>query len=62
MSILNSPSFQWYSNLNVHQKINLKSITRDLLGMSWTDLDILFTANEKISIIHNKLILEGIIK
>jgi hypothetical protein len=51
----------WYKTLDINQKINLKSITELIVGISWIDLTKLFSFREIIEILEQKLKIEGII-
>lgn len=48
-------SIEWFKSLNVNQRIGLKEITIDIVGMSWSSFNILFTPSERLNIIYNKL-------
>lgn len=52
-------SIDWYKTLDLHQKVNLKSIFNLLCGLSWSDISCLFSMREKIDIVYNKLKMEG---
>jgi hypothetical protein len=52
----------WYKQLSINQKIFIKENCKKITGLSFSDLGFLFSYKERIDIIYNKLILEGIIK
>ena len=54
-------SIEWYKSLPIHNKIGLKEATILLCGMNWSDFNILFNPRERLSIIYQKLKLEGFI-
>ena len=53
------PAVIWYKSLSINQKIRLKEVSSLICGMKWEDFNILFTPQERIEILHNKLIKEG---
>lgn len=55
-------SLQWYKSLTLEQKFGLKKASALICGMKWEDFTILFSGKQRIEILYNKLILEGIIK
>jgi hypothetical protein len=55
----NDEAMLWYSNMNIHQRINLKTIFSMLTGIDWKDLSCLFSIKDRIAIAYNKLKLEG---
>ncbi len=57
-----SKSLQWYKSLTLEQKFGLKEASALICGMKWEDFTILFSGKQRIEILYNKLILEGIIK
>lgn len=54
-------SVEWFKSLNVNTRINMKEIFILLTGMNFSDLNFLFSYKEKIDIMYNKLILEGLL-
>ena len=52
---------KWYNKLNIHQKINAKSCFELLCGVKFGDLSFMFSIRERIEIMYNKLISEGIL-
>jgi hypothetical protein len=50
---------EWYKTLNIHQKINLKELCKVIIGIDFSKLLLLFSFQEGINIIYNKLKLEG---
>jgi len=53
----------WYKTLDIHTKINAKGFIFELLtGLKFEDMSILFSFEERIDIMENKLRIEGIIK
>lgn len=51
----------WYNTLDINRKITLKEMSILIIGISFADLSFLFNYKERIEIIHDKLIFEGII-
>ena len=51
----------WYKTLSITQRIAMKELCVDIVGVSWTDLGKLFTMRERINLIHQKLQMEGIL-
>tara|TARA_R110000796_G_scaffold33305_3_gene86560 strand:- start:735 stop:902 length:168 start_codon:yes stop_codon:yes gene_type:complete len=49
----------WYKNLSINQKINLKSCFKLICGASWIELSSIFSMKDKIELIRNKLEIEG---
>ena len=49
----------WYKSLSINQKMGLKELSELICGMKWEDFNILFTPQERLEILHNKLMLEG---
>lgn len=49
----------WYKSLNIHSKINAKVCFELLTGTKFEDLAFLFTFEERINIMYNKLKIEG---
>lgn len=56
-----SKSLQWYKSLSLEQKFGLKESSAIICGIKWEDFTLLFSGSERIEILYNKLILEGII-
>ena len=54
-------SLQWYKSLSLEQKFGLKEASAIICGIKWEDFTLLFSGSERIEILYNKLILEGII-
>ena len=52
---------QWYKSLSLEQKFGLKESSAIICGIKWEDFTLLFSGSERIEILYNKLILEGII-
>lgn len=52
---------EWYKSLSVHYKVNLKECAVFICGMSWDNMSIFFDMREKLDILHEKLIIEGLI-
>lgn len=53
----------WYKSLDIHTRINAKAEAFELLcGFEFEKLACLFSLKERIEIMYNKLVLEGIIK
>ena len=50
---------EWYKTLNIHQKINLKGMSKLIIGVDFSDLAFMFSFRERIEILYNKLKLEG---
>lgn len=50
---------KWYKTLSINQRINLKGCSPLITGATFEQLGVLFSFNERIEIIHNKLIMEG---
>lgn len=49
---------KWYKSLTINQKINLKAMCHIICGMKWEDFNLLFTPQERIELIYNKMALE----
>jgi hypothetical protein len=56
-----SKSLDWYKSLDINTKINAKDLFTTICGISFSSLSNIFSFKEKINILHNKLITEGII-
>jgi hypothetical protein len=52
-------ALNWYKKLTPNQKINLRDIAVDLVGITWEQMGLLFSVKERINILHNKLKIEG---
>jgi hypothetical protein len=52
---------KWYTQLTIHQKINLRQICILICGIEWIDLQMFFPFFEGIEILYHKLKKEGII-
>lgn len=50
---------EWYSKLNINQKINAKECYYLLFNIRFGDLAFLFSFEERIDIMYNKLKFEG---
>lgn len=50
---------EWYKTLNVHSRINLKDLSKDIGGIPYDVLVKLFGFKHTIEMLHNKLKLEG---
>jgi len=61
MSYKKQTSVEWYRSLDVNMRINAKDVFILLTGTDFSKLNFLFTYKEKIEIMHQKLIIEGII-
>jgi hypothetical protein len=46
---------EWYKQLSIDQKINIKSCFDMLCGMSWESAGMLFAVKERINIMYDKL-------
>jgi hypothetical protein len=55
----NHPSKQWYVPLSIDQKIMLKELCPLLVGLSFEELGHIFSFEERIEILYNKLQKEG---
>lgn len=53
------PAVSWYKSLSLNQKMALKEVSALICGMKWEDFNILFSPQERLEILHNKLMLEG---
>lgn len=51
----------WYKSLDIHTRINMKECFDLLLGVSFTELGMLFSLRERLNIFYNKAKMEGII-
>lgn len=51
--------FEFYTKMNIHQKICFKEMVVDLCGIEWVSLGRIFTPRERMTLIYNKLKLEG---
>lgn len=49
---------EWYKTLNVHQRINAKDCFKLLTGIDFSELSFLFSLDEKIQILYDKLKIE----
>jgi hypothetical protein len=61
MELYANDSLTWYKLLPIHIKINFKECAILLVGISWEQLSLLFSFEEKIDILYNKLTIEKII-
>lgn len=52
---------KWYKTLTINQRICLKAHTTLFLGRQWEYFLPLFTPRERLIIVYEKLILDGII-
>jgi hypothetical protein len=56
-------SIKWYNSLNIHVRISLKGMFKQICGLSWEEMNIfMFTYKEKINMLHEKLLLQDLIK
>ncbi|MFA5298993.1 MAG: hypothetical protein WC389_12370 [Lutibacter sp.] len=49
----------WYKSLDIHTRINVKACFELLTGTKFGDLAFMFTFQERINIMYNKLKKEG---
>lgn len=49
----------WYKTLSLNQRINLKDCSKLICGMTWEQLLVFFSFKEAITLLHNKLKIEG---
>jgi len=49
----------WYGQLSIHQRINIKECFEVLCGISWENMGKIFSLRVRITIIYDKLQLEG---
>ena len=54
-------SIKWYMKLNINQRINIKQGFILLCGVDWQEINFLFSLKERINLMYQKLIDEGII-
>jgi hypothetical protein len=54
-------ALDWYKNLSIEQKIQLKELSELISGIKWEDFTIIFTPRERLEILFTKLLDEGII-
>ena len=50
---------EWYLSLNIHQKVNVKQLSKIITGLTWEELGMIFDFKERVEIITSKLIMEG---
>jgi len=50
---------EWYLSLNINQRINAKDCYKLLFNINFGELAFLFSFEERIEIMYNKLKLEG---
>jgi len=50
-----------YKRLSIDTRINLKAICPELIGISFQELNVLFSFKERLNIIECKLRIEGIV-
>lgn len=50
---------KWYLTLTIDQKINLKELFVLITGIDWVMAGLLFSFTERISLVHEKLKIEG---
>ena len=50
---------EWYKTLNIDQKVNLKELCPEILGVGFQELNPLFSFTERIEMLYNKLKFEG---
>lgn len=50
---------EWYKTLNIHQKINLKHMSKIIGGIDFKDMITFFGLKDTIQLLYNKLKLEG---
>ena len=55
-------ALKWWNELSEQQRILLKEEFSGILGIDYCTLSILFTEDELITILHTKLIIEGILE
>ena len=55
------PSLHWYLSLDIHTRINLKECSELIVGFKFGALSFIFSFKERVEILYNKLIIEGII-
>jgi len=49
----------WYKNLSIDQKINLKECCNLIIGLTWKEMSLIFSMPEILDILHRKLQIEG---
>jgi hypothetical protein len=49
----------WYKSLTVEQKINLKECCSLIVRMTWNEMGLFFSFQERINILYHKLDVEG---
>ena len=52
---------EWYKSLDIHTRINCKDCFELLCGVGFSHIDCLFSLEEQITIMYNKLKMEGLI-
>ena len=52
-------SIKWYSTLDINKRIAHKELAILICGMSWNNMNLLFSLDEKIELVYNKLLIEG---
>jgi hypothetical protein len=52
---------RWYRGLDISQKIFLKSAFGSLCGIGFSESSFIFSLREKITIMHTKLKIEGLV-
>ena len=50
---------EWYKTLDINAKINAKSCFELLCGVKWEQLSFMFSMQDRIEIMYNKLKMEG---
>jgi len=59
IDIMEGVGMEWYKNLTVDQKINIKECFLLLCGVKWEALTSLFSIRQRVEIMYNKLKKEG---
>jgi len=55
----NEKHLSWYKSLRLNQKINMRSLAKEITGFDFNSLIRIFGFRQSIGLIHQKLIIEG---
>lgn len=58
----NPEAIKWYRGLSIDHKINVKILCKEMFGMSFEDMRIMFSLLEIITIFYDKMLSLGLIE
>lgn len=51
----------WYKNLDINTRIELKSMFPQICGVGWSEISFILSLRDRIIVLHDKLRLQGLI-